>query len=144
MLRRVMAVSQGVGGAGSGQALPPLETMDGFGTLGAPPPTVLALPTGENAGSSIGPRHPPGYYGNDSVRQAHNLSAFVPTLAPLGRLPMGASASLYQESPEQDLKPWLLAAALLLALADLLVSLVLRGLLRPARAARAEIGRAHV
>src|SRR3546814_5751065 len=107
MLRRVMAVSQGVGGAGSGQALPPLETMDGFGTLGAPPPTVLALPTGENAGSSIGPRHPPGYYGNDSVRQAHNLSAFVPTLAPLGRLPMGASASLNQESPEQDLKPWL-------------------------------------
>src|SRR3546814_11895979 len=68
MLRRVMAVSQGVGGAGSGQALPPLETMDGFGTLGAPPPTVLALPTGENAGSSIGPRHPPGYYGNASVR----------------------------------------------------------------------------
>src|SRR3546814_4208796 len=113
-------------------ALPPLETMDGFGTRGAPPPTVLALPTGENAGSSIGPRHPPGYYGNDSVRQAHNLSAFVPTLAPLGRLPMGASASLYQESPEQDLKPWLLAAALLLALADLLVSLVL------------QIGRAHV
>src|SRR3546814_4473207 len=53
MLRRVMAVSQGVGGAGSGQALPPLETMDGFGTLGAPPPTVLALTTGENAGSRL-------------------------------------------------------------------------------------------
>jgi len=135
MLRRVMAVSQGVAGGASGQALPPLEVMDGFGTLGTPPPTVLALATGENAESGLGPRHPPGYYGNDSVRQAHNLSSFVPELAPLGRLPAGASASLYQESPEQDLKPWLLAAALLLALADLLISLALRGLLRPGRAA---------
>jgi hypothetical protein len=135
MLRRVMAVSQGVGGGAAGQALPPLETMDGFGTLGAPPPTVLALETGENAESGIGPRHPPGYYGNDSLRQAHNLSGFLPRLEPLGRLPAGASASLYQESPEQDLKPWLIAAALLLALADLLISLALRGLLRPSRAA---------
>src|SRR3546814_18533711 len=105
MLRRVMAVSQGVGGAGSGQALPPLETMDGFGTLGAPPPTVLALPTGENAGSSIGPRHPPGYYGNDNVRQAPHLSAFVPTLETLHRLPLGSSAPLYQERPAPDQKP---------------------------------------
>jgi hypothetical protein len=135
MLRRVMAVSQGVAGGAGSQALPPLETMDGFGTLGAPPPTVLALETGEDAASGLGPRHPPGYYGNDSLRQAHNLSAFVPTLEPLGRLPAGATASLYQESPEEDLKPWLLAAALLLALADLLISLALRGLLRPSRAA---------
>src|SRR5690606_28318451 len=37
MLRRVMAVSQGVAGGAGQQALPPLETMDGFGTLGAPP-----------------------------------------------------------------------------------------------------------
>src|SRR3546814_8302720 len=35
MLRRVMAVSQGVGGDAGGQALPPLETVDGFGRLGA-------------------------------------------------------------------------------------------------------------
>lgn len=134
MLRRVMAVSQGVGGSAGGQALPPLEIMDGFGSLGAPPPTVLALETGNGSESGIGPRHPPGYYGNDSLRQAHNLSSFVPQLEPLGRLPAGVSAGLYQESPEQDLKPWLLAAALLLALADLLISLALRGLLRPSAA----------
>ncbi|MPZ08655.1 MAG: DUF4159 domain-containing protein [Kiloniellaceae bacterium] len=135
MLRRVMGVSQGVGAGGGGEALPPLETMDGFGSLGTPPATVLALETGEDAESGVGPRHPPGYYGNDSLRQAHNLSSFLSQLEPLGRLPSGTTASLYQESPEQDLKPWLLAAALLLALADLLISLVLRGLLRPARGA---------
>jgi len=130
MLRRVMAVSQGVAGGGSGQALPPLEIMDGFGSLGTPPATVLALETGEGSASALGPRHPPGYYGNDSLRRAHNLSSFVPELAPLGRLPGGVTAGLYHESPEQDLKPWLLAAALILALADLLISLLLRGLLR--------------
>ncbi|MEQ9607781.1 MAG: DUF4159 domain-containing protein, partial [Kiloniellaceae bacterium] len=131
MLRRVMAVSQGVAGGGGGQALPPLEIMDGFGSLGTPPATVLALETGEDSASTIGPRHPPGYYGNDSLRRAHNLSSFVPELTPLGRLPGGVTAGLYHESPEQDLKPWLLAAALILALADLLVSLLLlRGLLR--------------
>jgi len=134
MLRRVMAVSQGIAGGSAGQALPPLETMDGFGSLGAPPATALALETGDNAEREIGPRHPPGYYGNDSLRQAHNLSSVVTDLAPLGRLPAGATASLYQESPEQDLKPWLIAAALLLALADLLISLALRGLLRPTQA----------
>ncbi|MGF1629920.1 MAG: DUF4159 domain-containing protein [Kiloniellaceae bacterium] len=134
MLRRVMAVSQGVAGGGGSQALPPLETMDGFGILGTPPATVLALETGAASASAIGPRHPPGYYGNDSLRQAHNLSNFLPQLEPLGRLPGGATASLYQESPERDLKPWLIAAALLLALTDLLISLALRGLLRPAGA----------
>jgi hypothetical protein len=132
MLRRVMAVSQGVSGAGAAAALPPLEVMDGFGSLGQPPPTVLALETGEGAEAGIGPRHPPGYYGNDSLRQAHNLSRFVTELTPLGSLPAGATSGLYHDSPEQDLKPWLLAAALVLALIDLLISLALRGLLRPA------------
>ena len=135
MLRRVMGVSQGVAGGGAGQALPPIEVMDGFGSLGAPPATVLALDTGEGTESGIGPRHPPGYYGNDSLRQAHNLSRFVTDLAPLGRLPAGVTSGLYHASPEQDLKPWLLAAALTLALADLLISLLLRGLLRPTGAA---------
>src|SRR3546814_19604230 len=48
MLRRVMAVSQGVGGAGSGPALPPLEPMDGLRPLGPPPPPALPPPTGAN------------------------------------------------------------------------------------------------
>ena len=134
MLRRVMAISQGVSGGGGTAALPPLEVMDGFGSLGAPPATVLALDIGEGQQSSVGPRHPPGYYGNDSLRQAHNLSRFVTTLEPLGGLPAGVAAGAYHESPEQDLKPWLLALALALALADLLISLLLRGLLRPAAA----------
>ena len=140
MLRRVMSVSQGVEGAGAGAALPPIEVMDGFGSLGTPPATVLALDTGEGTESSLGPRHPPGYYGNDSLRQAHNLSRFVTDLAPLGGLPGGVTTGGYHASPEQDLKPWLLAAALALALADLLISLLLRGLLRPTGAAATATG----
>jgi len=137
MLRRVMAVSQGVSGGAGGETLPPLEVMDGYGSLGQPPATVLALETGEGEESGLGPRHPPGYYGNDSFRQAHNLSRYVTDLQPLSGLPAGVTAGRYAESPEQDLKPWLLAAALVLALADLLISLVLRGLLLPGGAGRA-------
>ncbi len=140
MLRRVMAVSQGVDGGAGGAALPPIEVMDGFGSLGAPPATVLALETGEGQESTLGPRHPPGYYGNDSLRQAHNLSRFVTELTPLRGLPAGVTTALYQGSPEQDLKPWLLAAALFLALLDLLISLALRGLLRPSGAAATAAG----
>ncbi|NIA71642.1 DUF4159 domain-containing protein [Pelagibius litoralis] len=145
MLRRVMAVSQGISGGTGGEALPPIEVMDGFGSLGAPPATVLALEPGTGAPATISPQHPPGYYGNDSLRQAHNMSNSITALEPLKELPAGVTSGLYHESPEQDLKPWLLAAALILALADLLISLRLRGLLpvprkRAAAAAGALIG----
>ncbi len=130
MLRRVMAVSQGVGGGGSGEVLPPIEVMDGFGSLGAAPATVLALEPDDASPLRVTPQHPPGYYGNDSLRQAHNMSSSVAGLTPLGSLPAGVTSGGYHESPEQDLKPWLLAAALILGFADLLISLFLRGLLR--------------
>ena len=41
----------------------------------------------------------------------------------------------YAKAEEIDLKPWLLAAVIALLAADLIISLALRGLLRP-RAAR--------
>ena len=135
MLRRVMAVSQGVSGSTGGEALPPIEVMDGLGSLGTPPATVLALDPDSAAPLRVSPQHPPGYYGNDSLRQAHNMSTTVTALEPLGALPGGVTSGLYHESPEQDLKPWLLAAALVLAMADLLISLLMRGLLAvPGRA----------
>ena len=143
MLRSVMAVSQGISGSASGQALPPIEVMDGFGSLGLPSAAVLAIEPEEGRPPVITAQQPPGYYGNDSLRQAHNMSASVTALEPLGALPSGATEGLYHESPETDLKPWLLAAALILALADLLISLALRGLLplpgRPAAAGTAAV-----
>ena len=133
MLRRIVAVSQGVEAGGLGErALPPVATLDGFGRLGAPASTTLALEPDAAKDNRIGPRHPPGYYGSDSIRHAHTLGAAAPRLTPIRDLPAGVHQAFYTRDAELDLKPWLLAAALVLTLADLMVALALRGLLRPA------------
>ncbi len=129
-LRRLVAISQGVrGGDLVERPLPPLETLDGFGLLGPPTATALALDRETLDAGRIGPRHPPGYYGAQGLRRAHNLIAAEPPLKALEGLPAGVRDGRYTRDRETDLKPWLLAAALLLALADLLIALGLRGLL---------------
>ena len=134
-LRRLVAISQGVRAGGlADRALPPIETLDGFGLLGAPAATTLALTREVLEEGRIGPRHPPGYYGAEGLRRAHNLAAADPPLKAIDELPAGVEVGLYARERETDLKPWLLAAALVLALADLVIALALRGLL--ARAAR--------
>ncbi len=142
MLRRVVAVSQGVSDGNADRIpLPPLEVMNGFGRLVAPSADVMPLPAAgqtetpaeENPspGLVVSASHPPGFYGEDiKQRVAHNLADQLPELEPLGPV-IGASAASYSKSEEIDLKPWLLMAALLLALADLLLSLFMRGLVRP-------------
>ncbi len=130
MLRRVVRASQGVAtGGGPEGLLPPLSTLDGFGRLGEPPVTANAINAREFAATKPGPRHPPGFYGQDLARRALNLSPSVPELKPLGALPAGVERTLYAEGRETDLKPWLLAAALLLFIADTALGLVLRGLI---------------
>ncbi len=129
-LRRLVAMSQGVRAEGIGErALPPIETLDGFGLLGAPAATTLALEPAAAAEGRIGPRHPPGYYGTEGVRRAHNLGAAEPPLKAIDSVPAGVTLGLYAGARETDLKPWLLAAALGLTLVDLLIALALRGLL---------------
>ena len=129
-LRRLVATSQGVrGGDFVERPLPPLETLDGFGVLGPPAATALALDRETLDAGRVGPRHPPGYYGARGPRRAHNLIAAEPSLKALEGLPAGVRDGRYTRDRETDLKPWMLAAALLLALADLLIALGLRGLL---------------
>jgi hypothetical protein len=133
MLRRVVAVSQGVAGAGAGDGgnpLAPIETLDGFGQLGAPPATLLPATAARLDEGLIDPRQPPGYYGDGSFRRAHNLAAADPALRPISDLPGGVNRGFYGTSGETELKPWLLAAALALLLLDLAIALVMRGLIR--------------
>ena len=47
---------------------------------------------------------------------------------PLDRATLGPAPSPYARAPERELGPWLLSVALLLALADLLIGYVMRGL----------------
>ena len=137
MLQRLIGLSQGVAGGVTRTPLPPVETLDGFGRLRQPPATALAIPGGEADTAQVNPRHPPGYYGSESVRRALNLAHTLPDPKAIGSLPAGVSDQAYGGQRETDFKPWLLLAALLLAAMDLLASLWLRRLLwmRPAATA---------
>ena len=118
MLRRVVNLSQGVVGHDPNAVLPPLLTLDGFGLLGEPPAAAAAVSTEALAGSRLGPRSPPGYYGSDTARHALNLAPAVEAFEPLGSLPAGVSRTGYGRDSAITMKHWLLVAALALAIAD--------------------------
>ena len=128
MLRRVVGLSQGIA-ATAEVALPPVETVDGFGRLGPAPATAQLIPAGTFADTRVDARHPPGFYGTADARRALNLAPAVPKLVPLTRLPPGAVVQPYERGKEVDFRPWLLGAVLALALIDLVVAYALRGLL---------------
>ena len=130
MLRRIVAISQGVAAAGEG-SLAPVETLDGFGRLQHAPPAVRPIAAQEIATAKASPRHPPGFYGTVDARRVLNLSAGIGELEPIGELPAGVARETFgRDSAEIDFRPPLLAAAFLLALADLVIAYALRGLLR--------------
>ena len=137
MLRRLLEVSQGVVSQEAGEILQPLTTLNGLGVLkrasGLAEPLagdVLAEP------GSVSAQHPPGYYGRDGLRRAHNLGGDLQPLEGLPALPDGVVRRDYATSGEFDIGPWLIALATALLLADFLLSLWLRGhLVREPRAA---------
>lgn len=134
MLHRVVEMAKGAGVRAGGQALPPYRSLDGFGRLKAPP--IAAAPFDPTAPTPLGPKHPPGFYGNEAARIAVNLGGTIPTLVPLADLPPAVERGTLAPAPALDLKPWLWLAALALALIDLVISLSLRGLM-PRRMRRA-------
>ena len=129
MLRRVVAMSQGVT-ATSNDTLPPIETLDGFGRLQRAPPTARPIHGKEIATAIVSREHPPGFYGTQDSRRALNLSTGIVELKPIADLPSDARPETFARGREIDLRPPLLTAAFLLALADLLIAYALRGLLR--------------
>jgi len=136
MLQRLVQLSTGVGAAAGDAVLAPYESLDGFGRLTPPPPFAAGLSAAQLARETPSPRHPPGFYGPEAARVALNLGPSVGTLRALGPMPAGvATRTLEGEAAERDLRPLLLALALARVLVDLLLSLWLRGLVRPAPAA---------
>mgnify|MGYP001059117761 CR=1 FL=1 len=134
MLRRIVDLSEGVldTDGDEGGLLAPVELLDGFGRASDSFPVATALDLSADADQAIGPRHPPGYYGLETARVALNLGDQVAPPRPWPSLPGSVTLAPYADGEEIDLQPWLLAAALLLLLADILIGLFLRGLLTPA------------
>jgi len=135
MLRRLVALSAGVATTADNTVLAPAETLDGFGLLSPPPQAAIGVRASEIAGTVASPRHPPGLYGPENGRRALNLGGNLPALTAAPAIP-GARVEDYASAvPERALGPPLLAAAVVLLALDLLISLALRGLLRPSRVA---------
>ncbi len=130
MMRRIIATSRGVSADSTGEnTLPPVETLDGFGRATRPQVTAAPIVARDLAKTQVGPKHPPGYYGTGDARQALNLGPQIGDLHALTGLRGAVDFSVYAASEERDFKPWLLVAALLLFLADIVATLALRGLL---------------
>lgn len=130
MLRRLTALSVGVATTGDSTILAPAATLDGYGSLTAPPRAATGLAADAFGRTPISPVHPPGLYGPENGRRALNLGAAT---GPLEAAPPVAGARiepLMDVAPERALGPPLLAAAVLLLIVDLFVSVTLRGLLR--------------
>jgi hypothetical protein len=128
MLQRIVALSQGLAGASGDQPLPPLQTLDGFGRMGAPPADAAPLAKG-GLDAAVGPTSPPGFYGTELMRRALNLQSTVKGLKAMPPAPPGVRAADYAAGREIDLRGPLFAGALALGLVDILIALAMRGLI---------------
>ncbi len=145
MLRRLVDISQGVAGGAtedmSNAVLAPYSLLDAMGRLTTPGPQVRPLPTRDLESAVPSPRTPPGLYGRAGATRALNLSPALADLAPLD-FPVSAARTTFSGVvSERAMKPWLLTLALLLLLADLVISFALRRLL-PERVPLARAGAA--
>ncbi|MFO0998190.1 MAG: DUF4159 domain-containing protein [Alphaproteobacteria bacterium] len=129
MLQRLVGLSTGITQEGTVASLPPVEILDGFGHLKAPTSGIRPIPSRDFAQAKASPETPPGLYGAAGARRALNLSNSVTSLVGLPTLPDGITRRTFGARGEIDLMPWILLAALVLVFADLVISLVLRGLL---------------
>ncbi|ROU01051.1 DUF4159 domain-containing protein [Histidinibacterium lentulum] len=115
----------------------PEEVLTAFGRVedaGALP----GVPGERLAEGAPGPELPPGLYAGDDRRIAVNVIAADRTLSAISWPPRITVEGL-DVTRQTDLKGWLLGAALLLLLADILASLALSGRLRGPRAASAAV-----
>ncbi len=146
LLERLVGLSQGIDDDPAGEGgmmLSPLQTLDGFAGSGPPPPQATAIMAGKIDETTVGPTHPPGFYGKAAggegsqggYRRALNLSSGLPDIKAFPDSEFGNA--YYGDSREMEFRPWLLLAALVLAMVDLAAVIWLKGLFRRGTAAAA-------
>lgn len=124
MMRAVVNESAGVRGTPDAQGtLPPWKTLDAQGRLQDAAPTVRGLTAEAIRAGLVGPATPPGIYGGEAGRRAHNLGAAVTSIDPLGELPAAAHRATYVDRDQRDFTGILLGGAMGLMLLDLLLVL---------------------
>lgn len=132
MLRRTVALSVGVAGNATPSAaaglLAPIETLDGFGRLASPATSALSIKAAELDAQDASPKHPPGFYGDSGSRRAFNLFKPDAQLRELPDLPNDIQTAEFGLRQAAELKYTVMIAAIILALVDLVIGYVLRGL----------------
>lgn len=137
MLRRLTFLSAlGPESADEGDAAkyPPLRLMNGFGRMQRPEGESVAL-TIEELGQSPSVARPPGFYGPPEAPLALNAVGAETVFEPI-KLP-GVATALYEPAPPTPLSPPLFVAALILLLADGVITLLMSGRLNFFRSATA-------
>ena len=133
MLDRLARLATGTADVGGDARLAPAEIMNGYGDLGAPNAAAAPIHADDLATATPSPKAPPGLYGPPGGRRALNLGAVLPPPVAAPAIAGAARENLAGTHAEQPLGPLLVAASLLLLVADLLASLALRGALKGPR-----------
>ncbi len=132
MMRAVVNHSNGVANDPNGPdySLPALKTLDGYGQLVTPGAGINPLTKNIVEQGTVNPHNPPGFYGNESMRQAHNLASAVPEMKPLPAFGDDVAKAGYTGAETgNDLSGPLLAGAMSLLILDLLVLMGQQGML---------------
>jgi hypothetical protein len=131
MLRRLVQRASGVASMTEAGKLVPAQALDGAGVLGPPPTGAMPMTQAAMAAEPVSPRHPPGFYGTAQDRHAFNVGGHT-ALAEMTPVQGATRLTLASAPRALRLGPDAIALALALLLADMLLTLRLRGLLRPA------------
>ncbi|WP_445680596.1 DUF4159 domain-containing protein [Radicibacter daui] len=126
MLRRVVTLAEGSSVAPPDKPLAPAALMDAYGHLSS---SDDAMPIdGKTFAETVaGPRHPPGYYGDETERFALNLGPALAGVALFPALPAGVATGGLVAHAERAIGPLALTLALALALIDFALSVLMRG-----------------
>ncbi|MCB2010441.1 MAG: DUF4159 domain-containing protein [Geminicoccaceae bacterium] len=136
ILRRILQMAPGAGGLQSGVLRIDRE-LDAFGRLTEASADRRHVEGRVFAEQVAGPQTPPGLWApadsleqsSELARVALNLQTAVDDVTALDLRDQASSYRDYERARERELLPWLLTVALVLALVDLLVSYVFRGVL---------------
>jgi Domain of unknown function (DUF4159)/Aerotolerance regulator N-terminal len=104
----------------SASALPPIQTLDGYGQLGAPPARAAPISPDQIETAQPSPEHPPGYYGSSGATRAFNVITAKTVLTPLKPIEGAAQVSGYVMRKPVALESWLYLAVLALFALDVL------------------------
>lgn len=131
MLRRILDLAGGAQPADlttdKSTLLPPIAVLDGFGHLRKPSGEISAIRATEIGNTNVSSHHPPGLYGHEASQFALNAVRSDSVLLPF----RGVVSSPYKTDHAVALEAPLLVIAILILLADCLISLYLRGYIAP-------------